>query len=209
MFLPLLARQRDNEEGFLQKAELSIETLLAGGIGLMLLYVLAGPAVLRLVYGAEFAAAAQLVAILGITFNLRTIRTAPTNISIARGHTVNLLIANAVRLVSFPVALLIAVRGGSMEAMALTGLAGETASLLIAFLLVAREGFGPVLARQAPVYLVAGLLVLLLAAMAAGLVSGPIPAVAAVALCLGVVALCRRLFDYLRNELLKVRARRG
>ena len=98
MFLPLLARERDSEEGFLHKAELSLEALLAGGLGLMLLYVLVGPMALRLAYGAEFAPGAQLAAILGITFSLRMVRSAPTNISIARGHTVNLLIANAVRL---------------------------------------------------------------------------------------------------------------
>jgi O-antigen/teichoic acid export membrane protein len=209
MFLPLLARQQDNEKEFLQKAELSLETLLASGLGLMLIFVLAGPTALRLVYGAEFAAAAQLVAILGITFTLRTIRAAPTNIFLARGRTVTLLIANAVRLLSFPVAYWIAIRGGSMETMALTGLAGEAASLLSAYSFMAvKEGFGPILARRSPVYLLAALLVLLLAAMAAGLVAGPIPVIAAVLLCIVVVALCRRFVDYIASALRKVLARR-
>jgi len=202
MFLPLLARERDNELGFLRKAELSLETLLAGGLGLMLLYVLAGPGALRLAYGAEFAAGGQLAAILGITFSLRMVRSAPTNISIAKGRTINLLIANTVRLVSFPVGYMIALRGGSVEAIALTGLAGEAASLLIAYLLVAlREGLGPVLARRAPTYGIALVLALLLVAMAAGLTAGPLPAIAAVLLFLVVLALSARLRGYLATEL--------
>jgi O-antigen/teichoic acid export membrane protein len=207
MFLPMLAREQDNEAGFLQKAELSLEALLASGLGLMLLYTLAGPAALRLVYGPDFAAGAHLAAILGITFTLRMVRSAPTNISIAKGHTVNLLIANSVRLVSFPVAYMIAVRGGSVEAVALTGLAGEAASLLIAYLLAAfREGLGPVLARRAPLYGTAFVLALLTVLMAAGPVAGTAPAVAAAALFLAVLALSARLRGYLVSQL---RRRRG
>ena len=206
LFLPLLARERDNERGFLQKAELSLETLLASGLGLMLLYVLAGPTALRLIYGHDFTAGAQLAAIIGITFTLRMVRSSPTNISIAKGHTVNLLIANTVRLVSFPVAYLIALRGGSVEAIALTGLAGEAASLLIAYLLVAlREGLGPVLLRRAPIYAIALTLALLLVAIAAKLVAGPLPATAAVSLFLLVLALSTRLRRYLATELHRLR----
>jgi O-antigen/teichoic acid export membrane protein len=202
MFLPLLAREQDNRDEFLRKAELLLETLLAGGLGLMLLYVLAGPVALRLVYGPEFAAGAQLAAILGVTFTLRMIRAAPTNISIARGHTVNLLIANAVRLVSFPAAFLIAMRGGSVEAVALTGLAGEAGSLLVAYLLVGlREGLGPVLARRAPLYAVALGLVVLVIAMVTELVAGALPAIAAIALFLAVLALSSRLRQYLVTQL--------
>jgi O-antigen/teichoic acid export membrane protein len=206
MFLPLLARERDNEEAFLQKAELSLEALLVGGLGLMLLYVLAGPQALRLAYGPDFAAGAQLAAILGITFSLRMVRSAPTNISIAKGHTVNLLIANAVRLVSFPVAFLIALQGGSVETIALTGLAGEAISLLIAYALVAlHEGLGPTLRRRAPLYGVALLVTALLVAIAAGLVQGPIPAIAAAALFLVVLALSARLHRYVAANLRRMR----
>lgn len=209
MFLPLLARQQDNEKGFLQRAELVLETLLASGLGLMLLYVLAGPTALRLVYGADFAAGAQLVAILGTSFTLRIVRSGCTSISLARGHTVNLLISNVVRFVSLPVAFLIAIRGGSLEAIALTSVAGEAASLVVAYAIVAvREGLAPILIRRAPVYGIAFALVLLLTAMAAGLVAGPIPATVAVVLCLVVVALCRRILDYMGREL-KLRARKA
>jgi O-antigen/teichoic acid export membrane protein len=202
MFLPLLARQQENEERFLHKAELSLEALLVGGLGLMLLFVLAGPLALRLAYGAEFAAGAQLVSILGISFTLRMIRAAPTNISIAKGHTINLLIANAVRLVSFPVAYLIALRGGSLEAVALTGLAGEAASLLIAYTLVAlREGLGPVLAKRAGIYGIALLVAFLLVAMASDLVRGPLPSIAAVTLFAVLLALSGRLRRYLATNL--------
>jgi O-antigen/teichoic acid export membrane protein len=210
MFLPMLARQQDNREDFLRTAELSLETLLASGIGLMLAYVLAGPAALVLVYGAEFAAAGPLVAILGITFSLRTIRAAPTDISMAKGRTTNLLITNAVRLVSFPVALLIALGGGSLEALALTGLAGEAASLAVGYLLIVlRDGFGTVLARRAPTYILAALLVLFLAAMAAGLVAGPVSAIAAVAVGLIVVALCRRFVVYIGSSVRGALGRKG
>jgi O-antigen/teichoic acid export membrane protein len=202
MFLPLLAREQDNEAGFLHKAELSLEALLASGLGLMLLYVLAGPLALPLAFGAEFAQGAQLAAIIGVTFTLRMIRSSPTNISMARGHTVNLLVANTVRLVSFPVAYLIALRGGSVEAVALTGLAGEAGSLLIAYALIwLREGLGPVLVRRAPLYGLALLIVLLAVAIATGLVAGPLPAIAAVALWLVVLALSGRLRRYLATSL--------
>jgi O-antigen/teichoic acid export membrane protein len=206
MFLPLLSRERDNEAGFRYKADLSLEALLVSGLGLMLLYVLAGPAALRLAFGAEFAGGAHLAAILGITFSLRMIRSAPTNISIAKGHTVNLLVANAVRLVSFPVAYLIALRGGSVEAVALTGLAGEAASLLIAYALAAfREGMAPVLRRRAPSYAIAFVLVLLVVAIAAEWARGPLPFIVAAALFLVVLVLSARLRDYLATLL----ARRG
>lgn len=209
MFLPLLARQQDNKGAFLQKAELVLESLLASGLGLMLVYVLVGPAALRLVYGAEFAAAAPLVAILGISSAMRIMRSAAVNISIARGNAINLLIPNLVRFLVFPAALLVALRGGSLEAIALTSVAGEAVSLLVAYALVAvREGLVPILVRRAPVYGIAVALVLLLAAMAAGLVAGPVFAVAAVLLCMIVVALCRRLLAYFWTELLKARPRK-
>ena len=86
MFLPLLARQQDNETGFLNRAELALELLLASGIGLMLVYVLIGPAALRLIYGAEFAAGALLVAILGISSSLRTVRRVHEHIDSQGAH---------------------------------------------------------------------------------------------------------------------------
>jgi O-antigen/teichoic acid export membrane protein len=210
MFLPLLARHQDNAQGFRHRAELSLETLLVNGLCLMLLYVLAGPTAIRLAYGADFAAGGPLVAILGITFTLRMIRSAPANIVLAKARTMKLLIANAVRFLSLLPAFLIAIRGGSLEAIALTSVAGEAASLLVAYALIAgRDELGPVLARRMPLYGVALALALLLVAMAAGLVGGPIPAIAAVLLWIVAVALCRRFLDYLGHELLKVVPRKG
>lgn len=210
MFLPLLANHQDTEKGFLYRADLALQALLVSGVGLMLLYVLAGPTALLLVYGAAFATGAQLAAILGISSALRTVRSACVIISIARGHTVNLLIPNIVRFVSFPAAFLIAVRGGSLEAIALTSVAGEAASLLVAhFVVGVREGLHPILARLMPVYVIAVALVLLLTAIAAGLLAGPIPAISAVVLCTVVVALCRRFVDYIRDALRKTLSRRG
>jgi O-antigen/teichoic acid export membrane protein len=209
MVLPMLARDQDNERAFLRKAELALETLLASGLGLMLVFVLAGPSALRLIYGAAFATADQLVAILGVTFALRMVRGAAADISMAKGHTANLLIPNAVRFVSFPVAFLIALRGGSLEAIALTSVAGEAASLLAAYAFVAaREGLGPVLARRVPLYAIALAAALLLTAIAAGLAAGPLPALCAAALFAIAVALCRRFLRYTGDELRRLLARR-
>ena len=101
-------------------------------------------------------------------------------------------------------AYLIATRGGSVEAIALTGLAGEAASLLIAYgLIAAARGWvrpSPGARRSTAIALV---LVLLLAAMAAGLVAGPLPAIAAMALFLAVLSLSARLRGYLATRLLK------
>lgn len=205
MFLPLLSREQDNEAGFRARAELLLEALLVFGLGMMVFYVLLGPAVLRLVFGAEFAVGAPLAAILGITYTLRMIRAAPTNISIAMAHTGNLLIANAVRLISFPIAYLIALRGGTVEAIALTGLAGETASLFVAHLLAAvREGLWPAIAQRLPIYGLALVLVSLLIAWAVGFVTGPLPAAVAVILFGAIILLCRRLCGYLARSVQQI-----
>lgn len=208
MVLPLLARHQDNERIFLHRAELSLEIQLVNGLTLMLGYVLAGPLLLPLIYGPEFAAGAPLVAILGITFTLRMVRVTPASISMAKGHTINLLIVNIVRFASFPAAFLIAIKGGSLEAIALTSVAGEAAALVAAYtLVILREGLGPLIARRAPVYGIAVALIMVLVALAAGLVAGPIPAIAAAILWIIVVARCRRLLGYVGNELLKLRSR--
>ncbi|HLS18535.1 MAG TPA: oligosaccharide flippase family protein, partial [Paracoccaceae bacterium] len=209
MFLPVLARHQDDEDAFRQKAELSLESLLVTGLTLMLVYVLVGPILLPVVYGADFTAGAPLVAILGITYTLRMVRAAPTSISMAKGHTVNLLFANILRFTSFPVAFLIAVQGGGLVAIATTGIAGEAIALIAAYALIAiREGMAPVLARRAALYGFSSALALLLAAMSVEIVDGPAPALAAVVLWLITLTRCQRFFRYLGGEVYRFRLRR-
>lgn len=209
MFLPVLARHQDDEDAFRHKAELSLESLLVTGLTLMLTYVLVGPVLLPIVYGADFAAGAPLVAILGIAYTLRMVRASPTSISMAKGHTINLLLANILRFASFPAAFLIAVQGGGLVAIAMTGIAGEALALIAAYALIAiREGMAPVLARRAALYGIAGALALLLIAISVGIVSGPAPALAAVVLWLLALTRCQRFLRYLGGEVQRLRLRR-
>lgn len=208
MFLPVLARHQDDEDAFRQKAELSLESLLVTGLTLMLAYVLMGPFLLPLVYGAEFAAGAPLVAILGITYTLRMVRASPSSISIAKGHTINLLLANILRFASFPAAFLVAVQGGGLVAIAMTGIAGEAIALIAAYALIAiREGMAPVLARRAALYGISSALALLLIAMSVEIVDGAAPALAAMVLWLIALTRCQRFFKYLGSEVYKLRLR--
>jgi O-antigen/teichoic acid export membrane protein len=205
MLLPLLARERDNEAGFLRRTELSFELLLACGLGLMLIYVYAGPLALPLIYGPDFAPGAELVAILGIAFALRMIRSGPTSVSIAKGRTIHTLYANSARLVSFPVAYLIAIRGGSISTVALIGVAGEAASLILAYSLTVGLGLGPMLLRRAPVYALALVLILLLVAVSAGFFAGGLSPVVALALFSAVFVLCLQSPDHFARTLLRRR----
>lgn len=142
-FLPVLSRVQDEAEAFDHRAAFTLQTALCIGMLAILGFALAGPPVFALVYGPRYAAGTAYVGLLGIVFGLQLIRAGTTTVAMARGHTVNMLLANLVRLAFLPVALWAALTGGTVVQVIAIGAVGQLAGLAVSFtLLYARSRLG-------------------------------------------------------------------
>lgn len=128
LYLPVIAATRNDpaartrEIGAIGGQAVVIAILMAVG------FALVAPVAVPLIYGTRFGVAAPLVALIAILHAARFVRLWPTTVSLATGHSGNLLVNSIVRLSAFPLALLAASKWG------LAGiLAGFIAGEFIAF----------------------------------------------------------------------------
>lgn len=139
-FLPLLAKVQDETERFAQRARFTLQATLCAGLLTVVGFALAGPPVFLLVFGERYAAGTVFVGILGIVFGMQLAKAGPTVVAMSRGHTMNMLITNVVRLVFLPIALWVAIRGGGPVAVVTVGAIGQIFSLGTGVLMLRRSG---------------------------------------------------------------------
>lgn len=128
-FLPLLARVQDEADRFAHRARFTLQATLCTGLLTVVGFALAGPPVFLVVFGERYAAGTVFVGILGIAFGMQLAKAGPTVVAMARGHTMNMLLSNLARLVFLPLALWVAIRGGSAVEVVTVGAIGQVVSL--------------------------------------------------------------------------------
>jgi O-antigen/teichoic acid export membrane protein len=160
MHLPPLSASRDDP------ARWAREKALIGGramlIAMFLLsgFALVGPLATPIFYGARFAQAPSLFAVLGCFQAMRFLRTWPTTVAVSLGRSTIVMWGNVARMVALPAAFVGALVHPGPEAVAGGFFLGETVALVVALTLLARTGaisLGQELARAAAYLLTAGL----------------------------------------------------
>jgi O-antigen/teichoic acid export membrane protein len=127
--LPLLAKAQDDARTFSRRYALAAD-LLGWAAGLFGLGVLiAGESFVTLVFGAKYAGSGTIAGLLAVSQALRLVRAGPTAASMARGDTVNTLMANWVRLTGLGLATAAAYAGLNLIIIAWTMVAGEALAM--------------------------------------------------------------------------------
>ncbi|MCY2954910.1 MAG: oligosaccharide flippase family protein [Planctomycetota bacterium] len=134
LLLPGLSQVQSSVVDFNRRYRLGLETLaLAGGI-CGLLFLAAGGTIVVLVYGEKYAGAATVVGWLGAAQAIRLARIAPTTGALAKGDSMNPLIANVVRVLGLVLGVAVVAKGGPLSWIAGAACCGEGAALAIAVL---------------------------------------------------------------------------
>lgn len=125
IMLPLLSGVQHLREQFHKRCHFCIQiaAFIASQIGIF--FILIGGWFLVLVYGDQYLAAAPLMAWLGATHSIRFLRLPSTIIALAKADTLNPLVSNIFRALSFILAFVFAALGKDILWIAASGLAGE------------------------------------------------------------------------------------
>jgi O-antigen/teichoic acid export membrane protein len=139
-FLPLLAKVQDEAGSFAHRARFTLQATLCAGLLTVVGFVLAGPPVFLLVFGERYAEGTVFVGVLGIVFGVQLAKTGPNIVALSRGHTFNMLASNLVRLGFLPLALWVAIRGGSAVDVVAVGALGQICGFATAVFMLTRSG---------------------------------------------------------------------
>lgn len=139
MHLPLVAAARINDESR-RKAEevLASQTVLIAGL-MAIGFAIVGPTAVAILYGAEFAKAPVVVALIGIMQAMRCIRQWPTTMALSIGRSDIILINNIIRLISWLGVLL---HGGLVGAL-LSFAAGDLLAMVTSLWMLNRANGDP------------------------------------------------------------------
>ncbi len=108
--------------------------------GMILVFLVLGPAAIHLLFGERYAHAAEILPYLAILQGIRLAKAGPAIVSIASGETRDPLTANAVRLLAIPFATAWLAMGGGVHAVLSCAIIGECAALVCAYTLLFRRG---------------------------------------------------------------------
>ncbi|MCX7396094.1 MAG: oligosaccharide flippase family protein [Planctomycetales bacterium] len=125
LMLPTLAKVQGDRVQFNKYYQMYTVGLGAMAAAMGTLFILIGPALMRLIYGSKYDAAGAVIGWLGVMQCIRLLRVAPTTAALALGDTKNSLIANVVRQSGLALALLASVLSLPMTWIAASGVVGE------------------------------------------------------------------------------------
>jgi len=131
-FLPQLAKAQDDVRSFSDTANVTMQVCLLGGVLVAVGFAVAGPALIKALYGDRYMAGAAVIGILGIMQGIRVTRAGPTIVSIARGQTTAPLWANFMRTIGLGISLVAVWQGFGVIGIAIGSLAGEVIALVSA-----------------------------------------------------------------------------
>lgn len=172
LMLPLLAACRANGVEFGARYERCGQAIGVAACIVMLPLVLSGGVLVRGVFGPAYAGAGAFVGILACAFAIRTCRIAPTLAAMAHADTLNSLLGNIARSLGVAGAAVLAWRGESFSWIALCGLGGEVAALLVSAARLSLRGVMTFASSLRSVWPVALVLALGMAAHIGGLLPG-------------------------------------
>lgn len=137
ILLPRLSRAAETPQRQAELVQITCQAYaLAGAITALLFAFLAEP-VLLVLFGADFAQAAPILALLAVMQGLRCVRAAPNVLATAAGRTQLLFYTSLVRTGFIPVAaLLIFAFNWPLEALLILGIAGELGAATLAYVLI-------------------------------------------------------------------------
>lgn len=139
IMLPILSRTQDDPVRFRQQYIICAEYAGIAAVILMLPLIFAGEQFVRLIYGAKYAGAGIIMAVLGTTAAVRFIRIVPAIAAMAKADTMNQLYSNVWRCLSLPLAVAVASLGGGATLIAACALLAELAAVLISVLRLHRH----------------------------------------------------------------------
>jgi O-antigen/teichoic acid export membrane protein len=134
--LPALARAQGERERFERLYRACQQTLTLLSVGMAVFLIVAGPKAVVLLFGQKYAGTAAVLAWLSVMQTLRMMRVGPTIVALARGDSMNSLMANVGRATAVPMALGAAILGADLWWMAIAGAVGEVVSLGTAVVLL-------------------------------------------------------------------------
>jgi O-antigen/teichoic acid export membrane protein len=125
LMLPLLSQVQQDREEFLRRYRhlIAILTLVSGAFGTT--FIVCGGMLITAIYGLKYAAASSVIGWFGMMQAVRLIRGAPVIAAFAKGDSMNTLLANIARVLSFPAAAAVALAGGGIFWIAATSVVGE------------------------------------------------------------------------------------
>lgn len=138
-FMPLLAAVQSDAARFQQRATLCTQASMLFGAFIGVGFLLAGPAMLLLVYGERYAPGTTVIGVLGVMQGLRIAKAGPAIVAMSRAETTNPLIANIVRCSGPIMAIGAVLLGYGILAIALCGMIGEFVATLAAVGLLRRR----------------------------------------------------------------------
>lgn len=125
LMLPTLARVQADRAQFNAYYQMYATGLGSMAAAMGILFILTGPALIRLIYGSKYDAAGAVIGWLGVIQCIRLLRVAPTTAALALGDTKNSLIANVVRQSGLVLALSASLLSLPITWIAASGVAGE------------------------------------------------------------------------------------
>lgn len=129
LMLPVFSEARADGSLFLQRLTLASEATALLAAMYLVVFAVAGGAVLPLAFGPNYTGLGDLVACLALMWTIRMVQTVPGMALMSRGETRPLLVAGIVRTVSLPLALTANALGYGVLGIAAAGVIGEIASL--------------------------------------------------------------------------------
>lgn len=135
-FLPLLSRTQDRPAQFEPRALAAIQAVSLAALALVVAITCIGGPLALLLLGERYAALPPLLIWLGLLQGIRVLKSGPTVVAMAQGHTGNAMIANLTRVVSLPLAYWIANTGGDLQQIIFVAILGEIIGFAISLSLL-------------------------------------------------------------------------
>ncbi|MDX2114092.1 MAG: oligosaccharide flippase family protein [Planctomycetota bacterium] len=139
LFFPMLAACQENGSVFGHRYQACAELIAFAAVGTAALGIVLGPNVMTRVYGAQFSVAAGLFPLIMASQMVRLLRVAPNLAAMARADTSATALANAVRVLSFAGAVVVAARDGALFLFAAVALGAELLAGLVALVRLNRR----------------------------------------------------------------------
>ncbi len=170
--LPFLAGVQTEFGRFVSRYRLSVQAICLVSGTLTLNAMLIGGAVLTLIYGDQYSSATQFYWILAASQGLRLIRVVPMIAGQAFADNRIYVIANLARVIGFPIALGVAMLGGSLVWFAAAGFAGEMLALCASVIAIKARYKIPVSSSFRPLVIVLGALTAAALTISLGRIAG-------------------------------------
>jgi O-antigen/teichoic acid export membrane protein len=150
LMLPIVADVQDDSVAFARRYRQALAVITVFAVFCALAMILGGEALMRLVYGVNYAGTGVLLGCLAAANAFRNLRIAPAIAAIAKGDSHNQMISNAWRVMALIPAAAAAFAQQPLWVIACTGLIGEALACWVSFLRLKRRDSVPLASSLVP-----------------------------------------------------------